>query len=441
MSNDDARTVPVAFRPAELRAVRLVVLSGPDAGLERRAESRTLRVGTAPDSDLRLTDPSISRQHFELRLKRDEVRLVDLGSTNGTRVEDVQVVEAVVRPGQRIAIGGSVLRVVSDETPLRLPMSGNTQFGRLLGASAAMREAYAFLERMAVTEVSVLIEGESGTGKELAAEGIHTASRRRKGPFVVVDCSSIPANLFESELFGHTKGSFTGASEERRGMLEEANGGTVFLDEIGELPTEQQAKLLRALERREIKPVGSNKVRPIDVRIVAATNRNLASEVNRGTFREDLYYRLAGARVTLPPLHARGDDLAILVRHFVQLFEPAAIGRVDEITASLQNRRFPGNVRELRNAVQFALALDEGELGSSIPPPDGGAGLAFDRYLELPYGEAAEAVLIAFQHRYVKHALEREQGNVSAAARRTAMSRRYLQRILAQLGLRGDQGG
>ncbi len=419
--------------------MRLAVQAGPDAGLEKRAESRSLRVGTAADNDLLLTDPSVSRQHFELRLKRDEVRVLDLGSTNGTRVEDVQVVDAIVRPGQRITVGGTVLRVMSDDVPLLLPMSASVQFGRLLGASSAMREAYALLERMAATEVSILIEGESGTGKELAAEGIHSASRRHKGPFVIIDCASIPANLFESEIFGHVKGSFTGASEERRGMLEEANGGTVFLDELGELPVEQQAKLLRALERREVRPVGSNKTRSIDVRVVAATNRNLASEVNRGTFREDLYYRIAGARVTLPPLHARGDDLSMLVRHFVQLFDATALGRVDEIAASLANRRFPGNVRELRNAVQLALALGEGELGGRTAPPRDQSGLSFDRYLELPYGEAAEAVLLAFQHQYVKNALEREHGNVSAAARRTTMSRRYLQRILAQLGLRGER--
>ena len=431
------------MRPTELRGVRLLVQGGPDAGADARASARTMRVGSAADNDLVLRDPSVSRHHFELRIRKDDVRLVDLGSTNGTSIDDVSVQEASVRPGQRIVVGATTLRVATDDIPLRLLVSSNDRFGRLLGESIVMREVFALLERFAVTDVSVLVQGESGTGKELAAEGLHVGSRRARGPFVIVDCSAIPQNLFESELFGHAKGSFTGAGEERRGLLEEADGGTVFFDEVGELPLEQQAKLLRALEKREIRRVGTNKTRSIDVRVVAATNRDLASEVNRGTFREDLYYRLAVARVTLPPLRARREDLALLVRHMVQQLDPSSIARADEIAAGMRERQFPGNVRELRNAVQIALAMGPDESGEIVPVAPPGDLLDANRYYDLPYADAVEAIVLEFQRAYLAHALAAEDGNISAVARRAAMSRRYLQRVLSRLGVREavDPGG
>jgi len=322
-----------------------------------------------------------------------------------------------------------------------IPISQRESFGGLVGRSLGMRELYAMLERAAPTDASILLHGETGTGKELAAEAIHDASPRASGPFVVVDCGAIPPSLFESELFGHVRGAFSGAVGDRVGLLAEASGGTVFLDEIGELAPELQPKLLRALERRQVRPVGSSRAIDIDVRVIAATHRDLQAEVNRGSFREDLYFRLAVVRLAIPPLRERRDDVPALVRLFVERMAPERLDEIPAILEHLRHRTFPGNVREVRNAVEELLILGRAgewraatsasEASGTLGPPDA--------IYELPYKEASEVMLRRFQQEYVERLLARTSQNVSSAARDAGMSRRYLQTIMARLGLRGAE--
>jgi DNA-binding NtrC family response regulator len=427
-------TIPEAAsaRSLFLPSLSLLVIEGPDRGVSARMTGRRFAIGTASDNDLALTDRGVSRHHLVLESGPDGVTVIDLGSTNGTRLDGVRVVRAIAEPRQRIAIGATVLSIESASAPVEIPLSSRESMGGLVGRSAEMRELYTVLERAASSDASVLLHGETGTGKELAAEAIHEASSRREGPFVAIDCGAIPATLFESELFGYTKGAFTGASRDHTGLLLEAHGGTVFLDEIGELAPELQPKLLRALERRQVRPVGASAPVDFDVRIVAATHRDLAAEVNRGTFREDLYFRLAVLRVFMPPLRARREDVALLVRFFVERLAPGRAGEADRIADVLRHRSFPGNVRELRNAVEETLVLG-GTFGRRSETPASPEAL-----YSLAYKDASEAALEAFQRDYLGRLMSRTKGNVSLAAREADMSRRYLQTLLQRLGLAGE---
>ncbi|MGE0784739.1 MAG: sigma 54-interacting transcriptional regulator [Sandaracinaceae bacterium] len=425
----------------ELPGIKLTVLEGPDRGAEITARRGVVRVGTASDNDLTLADNAISRRHAELRLRGPDVLLRDLGSTNGTTVDGVRVLEAFISPSSLIRLGDTCIRVSPVDEPIVVPLSSRERFGKLLGSSAAMRQAFALLERAAPTEATILIEGETGTGKELAAEGIHDTSTRSEGPFVAIDCGAVSANLIESELFGHVRGAFTGAVSDRRGVFEEAQGGTLFLDEIGELPLDLQPKLLRVLEKREIRRVGESRARPIDVRVVAATNRDLAVEVNQGTFREDLFFRLAVVRVRLPPLRSRRDDIPRLVRHFVERLRPDAPTPSPELVAALARKSWPGNVRELRNAVERALALVDPATSEGAPAEAASSGqdARLAELLSMPMKEGLDRWVAYFEQEYVKLALDRH-GSVSAAARAAGVNRRHIQRLMKRHGMRDDEG-
>ena len=425
-----------------LPGVKLTVLEGSDRGLEVLAKRGIVRVGTAPDNDLVLADNAVSRRHLEVRVRADAVSVRDLGSTNGSTVDGVRIIEAILSSASLIQVGATVIRATPVEEPLVIPLSSRREFGRLLGQSVAMREAFAVLERAAPTDATVLVEGETGTGKELAAEAIHMHSPRAEGPFVAIDCGAIAPNLMESELFGHVRGAFTGAVGERLGVFEEANGGTIFLDEIGELPLDLQPKLLRVLEKREVRRVGAARSVPIDVRVVAATNRDLAVEVNRGGFREDLYFRLAVVQVKLPPLRARREDIPDLVGHFVECFTGERRDLAPELIQALAARPWPGNVRELRNAVERAVAM---AVPSAQAAPDdqpgGGAYGHMQALFPLPVKEALERWNDAFERAYWESALRLSGGSVSGAARAAGVNRRYVQRVMKRHGLRSDGDG
>src|SRR5690349_5305329 len=280
--------------------------------------------------------------------------LVDLGSTNGTFVNKVRIKEAFLEPGCTIKVGDSRLRFGAGKEEVPIVPSRDNRCGSLIGGNARMREIYAIIEKIAPTGTTVVIEGETGTGKEVVAQTIHSLSPRARAELVVFDCGAVPPNLIESELFGHEKGSFTGAMMTRTGLFEQADGGTLFLDELGELPLDLQPKLLRALEQREVRRVGSSKPIKVDVRIIAATNRNLEDEVRAGRFRQDLFYRLSVVRLHLPALRERADDIPLLVRHFLrsQSYNRGADGtqRVTGVSPpamdALTAYRWPGNVRE-----------------------------------------------------------------------------------------------
>jgi DNA-binding NtrC family response regulator len=397
-----------------------------------------VRIGSGTDNDLCLTDGAVSRRHLEVRLRGDEVHVVDLSSTNGTNVDGVRVMEAILAPASLIRVGSTAIRATPVADPVVVPLSPRSSFGGLLGQSPAMREAFAILERAAPTEATVLITGETGTGKELAAEGLHVHSPRADGPFVTIDCGAIAATLVESELFGHVRGAFTGAAGDRRGVFEEADGGTLFLDEIGELPLEMQPKLLRALEKREVRRVGASTAKKVDVRVVAATNRDLAVEVNRGNFREDLYFRLAVVEVLLPPLRSRRADVPTLVRHFMDQFAPGAALISDEMMQALAARPWPGNVRELRNAVERASAMVSPEEAKFVATaPDTGTALELmQAYFQMPIKEASDKWSELFQRAYLEHVLRQARYSVSGAARLAGVNRRYVHRMMKKYDIR-----
>lgn len=395
-----------------------------------------LRIGSAEDNDLVLEgDPTVSRYHLELRRRGAKLDLVDR-SRNGTQVGSCLVhgQRVSLKPGTTITVGKH--RLVVDDGEFEVLPLGPLQFGRLFGHSEQMRRVFLDAERVAGTDASVLIGGESGTGKELLAEAIHQHSRRSGGPLVTVDCAALSPQLVSSELFGHERGAFTGADRQHQGAFERASGGTLFLDEIGELPDNCQGMLLGALERGEFLRVGGTKTVRADVRIIAATHRDLHSQVNEGAFRHDLFFRLAVVRLELPPLRERQVDLEPLVRRIAESLEGGS-ALIDALLAgptreALFRHSWPGNVRELRNWVHATVAL--GRAGALYGARSEG-GLTEDGLLELPYRVAKGQLLGRFEPAYLKRLLERTGGNVRAAARLGEMNRSYLIELLKKHGV------
>ena len=437
--------IRVEPRGLSIPSIELVVIDGPSRGSRLRVENGFARVGSASASDLSLSDFTVSRVHCEIRVHPNAVSIKDCGSTNGTYVEGVNVREGDVQPGASVRVGRSVFRIDSIDGNSVVPISDNDGFGELVGASLEMRQVYAILERIAPTNATLLVSGETGTGKDVAARSLHAASSRASGPFVPVDCGAIPENLIETELFGHVRGAFSGAVGDRRGVFEEAHGGTLFLDEIGEMPLAVQSKLLRAIETRSVRRVGGNSERPVDVRIVAATNRPLAICANQGTFREDLYYRLAVVEVTLPPLRARVEDIPTLAAHFYARFSGTDGPLPDAFVAMLMRRSWPGNVRELRNFIERSVSLGSIHVTSPSTRP-----MAMDPRvavpatvesmvpLHLPLKDARQAWTESFESVYVRSMLKKTGGNLTRAAELAGVNRRFMQRLLARLGLRAS---
>jgi two-component system, NtrC family, response regulator HydG len=425
------------LRPMGVTSYRCTVLTGPDAGatfeLDASAAFRTL-VGTGPACAVRLTDRLVSRRHASLELVNGVLRLRDLESTNGTRLQGVAIVEAMLGGGETIQIGESTLRV--DALAGTAQLLGAPGFGRVLGTSPEMRRVYAIAKRLAASDIPTIIEGETGTGKEALAEAIHVASARAAGPFVVIDCTTLAASLVESELFGHERGAFTGAQNARKGVFEQAHGGTLFIDELGDLDLTLQAKLLRAVERSEIRRVGGNAWIRVDVRVIAATRRDLDRQVQEGRFRDDLFYRLAIGRVELPPLRDRTGDVAFLAEVFW-----SDLGGVPpippDIMARIARHSWPGNVRELQNTIARYLTM--GEIGPDVGvPPDAAApkveGAPAD-YIEalldqkLPLIVGRQRVVAEYERRYVERVLAAHGGHVGRASDASGIGRRYFQRI------------
>jgi DNA-binding NtrC family response regulator len=431
-----------------VRRCRLEVTAGPDTGLARDFTSENIRVGARRENDLVLQDAKVSGLHCEIRLDEHGYRLRDLGSKNGTFVSAMRIVDIYIAPGAVIDIGDSKVRFQPLEGSVEVPLARDIGFHGMVGRSVKMRELFARLGKIAPTDATVLVTGETGTGKELVAQAIHDASERKKGPFVVVDAGAIPRTLVESELFGFERGAFTGADRAMAGAFERAHGGTIFLDEIGELPLDLQPKLLRALERREVKRIGAPNPVRADVRVVAATNRDLAVEVNKGTFREDLYYRLAVATIHLPPLRERREDIPLLIDHFLsELDESGGTHRLRPETIELLTRQpWPGNVRELRNAIERAVLLAETPEDAAEPPQTPSAspaqGVASDDPslqlridLEAPFKEAKAQLVEAFERRYLTELLKRTGGNISRAARRAGLDRMSVHKLISRLGI------
>jgi DNA-binding NtrC family response regulator len=347
-------------------------------------------------------------------------------------VDGVRVIEALLEGGETVRLGSTSFRLERRAAAQAIPIPTSTSFRRVVGASTEMRRLYPLLERLAASLVPVVIEGETGTGKELLAEALHEAGPRAAGPFVVFDCTAVPPNLVESELFGHERGAFTGAVGSRKGVFEQAHGGTLLIDEIGDLELALQPKLLRALERSEIRRVGGERPIRVDVRVLAATRRDLDRLVSEGRFRDDLFHRLAVARVELPPLRKRRGDVPILARHFWLEMGGAPEGPPPELLRRFRDDPWPGNVRGLRNAVARALALgalDEGGWESAPPAHDAQDLVERVLALDLPLSLARQQVVLEFERRYVERVLARHGGNVQRAAEAAGVARRYF-RIL-----------
>jgi DNA-binding NtrC family response regulator len=431
------------FRPTDTSTdFVLTIVEGAERGrtftVAGSQPNRAL-LGSGSTCELQLHDREVSRRHAALEPAGRRLRITDLGSTNGTFVDGVAVVEAFLRGGEIVRLGSTALQLESAPAATTPALPTRTSFGRLVGASTEMRRLYPLCERLAQSLVTVVIEGETGTGKEVLAEALHEEGPRASGPFVVFDCTAVPATLLESELFGHERGAFTGATSTRKGVFEQAHGGTLLIDEIGDLDLPLQPKLLRAIERSEIRRVGGDRPIRVDVRVLAATRRDLDREVQAGRFRDDLFHRLAVARIELPPLRHRAGDVQVLARHFWR----ALGGKPEELPGDLllrwEDDAWKGNVRELRNTVARRLAL--GELAPTGPAAHGATaheGAPGDDFLEgilrlgLPLIEARQRMIEEFERRYIDHTLERHGGSVGKAATAAGVAKRHFQRIKAR---------
>jgi DNA-binding NtrC family response regulator len=432
----------------------LVVVSGPATGVRRLIDEEEIRVGKAPSNHVCVPDPTVSRFHCVIERTGRGLLLRDLGSFNGTQVGGCWVESAYVAPEIPITIGNSVMQICPAEAPRSAPGP------RILGTSPAIQRILALLPRLAGASATVLLEGETGTGKSMIAELIHLMSPRAAGPFVVVDCAALSPALIESELFGHERGAFTGASDRRIGAFEAAQGGTVFLDEIGELPLDLQPKLLRALEERTIRRLGSTQPVRLDLQIIAASNRDLRQAVADGRLRTDLYYRLDVLRMRIPALRDRREDIPQLVEHFWRRTRAEIPeSRLSRLKADFSERLWPGNVRELRNAVERAVLLGEWgtddltvertvDDGSVTPPPAASTletpgPIAADEslLLSVPFRTAKEGAIARWERRYLAALMRRARGSISQAARLAQVDRSHLRDLLRRHQIVGTDDG
>jgi DNA-binding NtrC family response regulator len=453
-------------RGPTLHLRRCMLQMADDPSQEWTFDKEEIRIGSMDDNDIVLADDTVSRYHCRIVQDETSYIVMDNASTNGTFINKVRVREGFLKPGCTLSVGQSQLKWNAREEEVPILPSRADRCGGLIGGNAKMRELYSIIEKIAPTATTVVIDGETGTGKEVVAQSIHSLSPRSRNELVVFDCGAVPPNLIESELFGHEKGSFTGAMMSREGLFEMADGGTLFLDELGELPIDLQPKLLRALEQREVRRVGATKPQKVDVRIIAATNRNLEDEVRAGRFRQDLFYRLSVVRLHLPALRDRTDDIPTLVQHFLDHGsynrQPGGGPRVRSVArealVALQHYPWPGNVRELLNVIERAVSFcDHGVIEASdlpdyirtakAPPreqPRRAASVAPAASLApqppptpeellavgVTFKDAKERWVATFERDYIVQMLRRNNGNISHAARHADIDRKYFRKLM-----------
>ena len=439
------KTIPVARKDSKDKLsylkFKLVMEDGPEEGREYLLDREKVRVGSAVDNDLIIRNQTVSRHHCEIEATAAGHRVRDLGSTNGIELDGCLIMDAMLHPGAQLMIGDVSLKFQPLEERVEIPLSPDDHFGNMLGHSTQMRALFHLAERVLPHDTTLLITGETGTGKGLLAEEIHLRSPRKDKPFVVVDCSTIPPKLMESELFGHVRGAFTGALYTRPGAIQEAEGGTIFFDEVGELPPPMQTKLLRVLESRQVKPVGSTESTKVDVRIMAATNRNLKLEVEERRFRRDLFFRLCVFELKIPPLQEHREDVPHLARMFLKKLTGGSERRLgDDALRLLVRHDWPGNVRELRNVIERVARLvddpvidSETLLSTSVSQittrPNRSLG---NIQSNTPINEAKEQ----FEKEYLLELLQRHDYNVSAASRTAQIHRQSLHRLLRKHDIR-----
>jgi transcriptional regulator with GAF, ATPase, and Fis domain len=408
------------------------------AGPQEFALHGRAMVGSAPGAAVVFEEKRVSRLHAELELDDQGVWVRDLGSSNGTWLRGVRLERGCLTEDAELRFGSAVATLRFDAALGSVPLWPEDRLGPLLGGTEVMRELFLQLSQAAASDAPVLLWGETGTGKELLAQQVHALSTRANGPFVVVDCGALPESLLESELFGHVKGAFTGASHDKAGAIEEAGGGTVFFDEVGELPLALQPRLLRALESRTVRRLGQHQHRAVDVRFVAATHRDLPSMVSQGTFREDLYFRLSVLPLAVPPLRARTEDLPQLLTAFLG----GRAGVEAKVLAELRAWPWPGNVRELRAFAERtvalgadrALALLRGTapvvpvasaFDGAIPPVD----------VSVPFKQLRERWVSHLEREYLSALFARHGREVSQAAELAGLDRSYVHRLIRKHGL------
>ena len=435
MTQPQTQTATLVVSPAGTSLIRqpsfqVDIRQGPARGQSQQISLPRFQLGSSEAAHVRIADPTVSALHCEIICDLTGLRVRDLGSKNGVQVGGHRVTEAWLAPQDELQLGDCRVGLATLGEFHERTLPSESTFGKLVGSSHVMRDLYGTLEKLAGLSQPVLILGETGSGKELAAEALVQHGPRASGPLVVVNCAGLLSTLAESELFGHERGAFTGAQKLHRGAFERANGGTLFLDELGELPLELQSRFLRALETGQVTRVGGSKPLPVDVRVLAATHRELGPLVNRGLFRADLYYRLAALVVRMPPLREHREDIPALVGHFLNELRaqvPLAPQRIQQ----LYDAEYPGNVRELRNAVVRAVAgLEEAE--RSLP---GGASSASLYELDTPYRIQKERMLGAYERGYLEVLLKACGGNVSEAARRSGLNRVHLYELLSRRGI------
>lgn len=467
-SSEQAQKTKIAYvdgapDAVHLRRARLVVNPDTDDEARHLFDQNVITIGARDDNDVVLDDDTVSRHHCRIVQEDDAYVLVDLNSTNGTFVNGVQIREAYLTPNILFRVGNTDLRFSPIDETMPVEPSQTERLGDIVGRSVAMREIFDILQKIAPTDASVVIEGETGTGKEVVAQTLHDLSARSGESFVVFDCGAVPENLVESELFGHEKGSFTGAVMTRKGLFEMAEGGTIFLDELGELSLDLQPKLLRVLEQREVRRVGSNEPIPIDVRVIAATNRSLEEEVREGRFRKDLFYRLSVVRLFLPALRERTEDIELLAEHFLETldcnFDADDNPRLQRINTEaleiLRDYPWPGNVRELSNVIERACSfadsdvlrprdlpdyltdadadpttlVDDGQLDrwSSVPSKSA--------LQQQPFKQAKQEWISTFERDYLDELLQRNDGNISQSARQADIDRKYFRKLMKKYDL------
>jgi transcriptional regulator with GAF, ATPase, and Fis domain len=404
--------------------------------------SERVYVGSSEVCGLALRDPLVSRRHLSLQATGGGLRVSDLTSKNGSRVNDIRIESALLAGGERIEIGRTVLEVVRlDSLELTHRAPHRAGFGKVIGESTAMQQLYPLCDRLAQSNVPVLIEGETGTGKEQLAEALHEGGPRAASPFVVFDCTAVPPSLLESELFGYERGAFTGAVTSRAGVFEAADGGTLFIDEIGDLELAMQPKLLRAIEKLEVRRLGANKATRVDVRLVFATRRDLDREVQMGRFRDDLFHRIVVGRIELPPLRQRDGDVPLLARAFASALGHAETAIPYEALVRWNDSPWPGNVRELRNAVMQLLELGTLSTPRATQPPGltgalrGLQAIAEEQVAAgIPLPIARERVVDEFERFFVERVLALHDGDISRAVAASGVARRQFFRLKAKLG-------
>ncbi len=454
-------------KSVHIRRAKLIIEPGTENEREQIFDQNVIKIGALDDNDIILEDDTVSRHHCRIVQEDDAYVVIDLDSTNGTHINGVRIREAYLSANVVVSVGNTEVQFCPIDEQVPIEPSKAERLGNIVGRSVKMREIFDILEKIAPTSATVVIEGETGTGKEVVAQTIHEMSPRSNQPFIVFDCGAVPESLIESELFGHEKGSFTGAIMTRKGLFEMAEGGTIFLDELGELAIDLQPKLLRVLEQREVRRVGSNEPIPIDVRVIAATNRSLEDDVREGRFREDLFYRLSVVRLFLPALYERSEDIPLLVTHFLETmdcnYDPGGRQRLHGIAPdalkALCSYKWPGNVRELANVIERACSFAETDMLQRRDLPDyitdtssTGNGLfvqqqgenwshvpARSELQDEPFKEAKEKWISSFERDYIDELLARHGGNISGAAREADIDRKYFRQLMTKYGIDADE--